>query len=303
MADYGHDLQFGVVLLPETADPSAVTKLAEAADRAGLDLLSVPDHPYRPDLLDAWTVLSVVVARTERLRVFPNVANLPLRPPAVLARSVASLDLLSGGRTELALGTGAYWDDIAAQGGPRYTPGEAFDALAEAIEVIRALWTPGPPAHVSGAHHRLAGTPPGPFPAHRMETWLGALGPRMLRLIGRTADGWLPSMTRIPPDRLPAANALIDEAARKAGRSPGEIRRLYNLPGIPSGSTGEWADQLADLTLTHGMSAFLLSADSADAIRLFAREVAPQVRELVAVRRQSVAAAGGNGQRTRGPCF
>ncbi|MFD2473339.1 LLM class flavin-dependent oxidoreductase [Amycolatopsis silviterrae] len=283
MPDYGHDLQFGVILLPETASPDTVTRLAEAADTAGLDLLSVPDHPYRPDLLDAWTVLSVVAARTERVRVFPNVANLPLRPPAVLARSVASLDLLSGGRTELALGAGAYWDDIAAQGGPRYTPGEAFAALTEAIDVVRALWTPGPPVH--GAHHRLTGTPPGPFPAHRMEIWLGALGPRMLRLIGRTADGWLPSMTRIPPDRLPAANALIDEAARKAGRSPGEIRRLYNLPGIPSGGTGEWAVQLAGLTLTHGVSAFLLSVDSADAVRLFAREVAPRVRELVTSRR------------------
>ncbi|WP_370937992.1 LLM class flavin-dependent oxidoreductase [Amycolatopsis sp. cg13] len=285
MPDYGHDLQFGVILLPEAAAPDTAIRLAEAADAAGLDLLSVPDHPYRPDLLDAWTVLSVVAARTERLRVFPNVANLPLRPPAVLARSAASLDLLTGGRAELALGAGAYWDEIEAQGGPRYTPGEAFDALTEAIEVVRALWTPGPPATVSGTHHRLTGTPPGPFPAHRMEIWLGALGPRMLRLIGRAADGWLPSMTRIPPDRLPAAHALIDGAARKAGRSPAEIRRLYNLPGVPSGSIGEWTEQLAELALTHGMSAFLLSVDSADAVRLFAREVAPRVRELVAARR------------------
>ncbi|WP_409465201.1 LLM class flavin-dependent oxidoreductase [Amycolatopsis sp. GA6-003] len=285
MPDYGHDLQFGVILLPEAASPGPVTRLAEAADTAGLDLLSVPDHPYRPDLLDAWTVLSVVAARTERLRVFPNVANLPLRPPAVLARSAASLDLLSGGRTELALGAGAYWDDIAAQGGPRYPPGEAFAALTEAIAVVRALWTPGPPATVPGSHHRLTGSPPGPFPVHRMEIWLGALGPRMLRLIGRAADGWLPSMTRIPPDRLPAANALIDEAARKAGRSPAEIRRLYNLPGIPSGSSSDWAEQLAELALMHGMSAFLLSVDSVDAIRLFAGEVAPRVRELVAARR------------------
>ncbi|WP_037370977.1 LLM class flavin-dependent oxidoreductase [Amycolatopsis orientalis] len=285
MPDYRHDLQFGVILLPEAATPDAAARLAEAADQAGLDLLSVPDHPYRPDLLDAWTVLSVVAARTERIRVFPNVANLPLRPPAVLARSAASLDLLTGGRAELALGAGAYWDEIAAQGGPRHTPGEAFAALTEAIDVVRALWTPGPPATVPGGHHRLTGTPPGPFPAHRMEIWLGALGPRMLRLIGRAADGWLPSLTRVPPDRLAAANALIDDVAREAGRSPGDIRRLYNLPGIPSDDAGAWAGQLAELALTHGMSAFLLSVDSADAIRLFAREVAPRVRELVAARR------------------
>ncbi|MFD5059363.1 LLM class flavin-dependent oxidoreductase [Streptomyces sp. NPDC058394] len=122
MTDYGHDLLFGTVLMPSADRPGEVVELARAAERGGLDLVSVPDHPYQPGLLDAWTTLAVVAAVTTRVRVFPNVANLPLRPPAVLARSAASLDLLSGGRVEIGLGAGADWDNIAAEGGPGAAP-------------------------------------------------------------------------------------------------------------------------------------------------------------------------------------
>ena len=107
---------------------------------AGLDLVTIQDHPYQAKHLDAWTLLSVIAARTTSVRVAPNVANLPLRPPVVLARSVATLDRLSGGRVELGLGTGAFWDAIVAAGGTRLTPGESIEALTEAMAVIRAVW-------------------------------------------------------------------------------------------------------------------------------------------------------------------
>ena len=84
------------------------------SEQAGLDLVTFQDHPYQPAFLDTWTLLSYVAARTSRVRLAPNVTNLPLRPPAVLARCVASLDLLSGGRVELGLGAGAFWDAIEA---------------------------------------------------------------------------------------------------------------------------------------------------------------------------------------------
>lgn len=87
MPDYGHDLLFGTVLVAAAGHSADAVALARVADRSGLDLVSVPDHPYRPDLLDAWTVLAVIAASTTRVRVFPNVANLPLRPPAMLART------------------------------------------------------------------------------------------------------------------------------------------------------------------------------------------------------------------------
>jgi alkanesulfonate monooxygenase SsuD/methylene tetrahydromethanopterin reductase-like flavin-dependent oxidoreductase (luciferase family)/hemerythrin-like domain-containing protein len=285
VTDYGHELLFGTVLVPRADRPGAVIELAESAERAGLDLVSVPDHPYHPEFLDAWTVLSAIAARTTRVRVFPNVANLPLRPPAILARSTASLDLLSGGRAELGLGAGAYWDAIAAQGGPWRTPAESVAALEEAIRVVRTLWTPGHAARVDGKYYGLYGTSPGPFPAHPVGLWIGALGPRMLRLTGTSADGWLPSMPRVPPEELAAANGIIDEAAAEAGRSPQDVRRLYNLSGSVSSRPAAWAEQLAELALTHGMSAFILPADSAAEIQRFAAEVVPLVRELVAAER------------------
>jgi alkanesulfonate monooxygenase SsuD/methylene tetrahydromethanopterin reductase-like flavin-dependent oxidoreductase (luciferase family) len=109
MADYGHDLVFGTFLTPPNADPHAPVALARLSERAGLDLVTFQDHPYQPAFLDSWTLLSCVAASTERIKISGNMINLPLRPPVLLARQAASLDLLSGGRFELALGAGAFW--------------------------------------------------------------------------------------------------------------------------------------------------------------------------------------------------
>jgi alkanesulfonate monooxygenase SsuD/methylene tetrahydromethanopterin reductase-like flavin-dependent oxidoreductase (luciferase family) len=259
VSDYLQELQFGTFLTPTAADAANIVELALLCDALGLDLVTVQDHPYQKRFLDSWTLLSVIAARTSSVRVAPNVANLPLRLPAVLARSVASLDILSNGRVELGLGAGAFWD-----------------ALADAIEVIRRTWRQGPPL------------------VHPVEIWIGSYRPRMLRLTGAHADGWLPSMGYADPDALPELSEVIDEAAVEAGRSPAEIRRLYNVNGhfgagggFLSGTARDWAEQLAELTLTTGMSAYLLGSDDPDTIRRFALEVAPQVRELVAAERSA----------------
>ena len=218
MTDYGHDLLFGTFVTPTAGDARQAVDLAVTADRAGLDLVTFQDHPYQPDFLDTWTLLSYAAARTENVRLSGNVLSLPLRPPAVLARAAASLDILSGGRIELGLGAGAFWDAIAAMGGPRRTSGESVAALEEAVRVIRALWTPGDPVHLHGTHYRLDGAAPGPIPPHDIGIWLGADQARMLRLAGRLADGWLPSSPYLPPEHLAAANQVIDDAAAEAGR-------------------------------------------------------------------------------------
>ncbi|MFF7361949.1 LLM class flavin-dependent oxidoreductase [Streptomyces sp. NPDC008125] len=297
MPDYGHDLLFGTVLVPSTGDGDLAVALARTADRAGLDLVSVPDHPYQPGMLDAWAVLAVIAASTSRVRVFPNVANLPLRPPAVLARTVASLDLLTGGRVELGLGAGAYWDSIAADGGPRRTPGEAVRAIGEAIEVIRTLWIPGRRVRLDGKHYGLHGAASGPAPAHPVSLWVGAVGPRMLDLAGSAGDGWLPSVPHVPPARLGNGHRIVDEAAERAGRAPADVRRLYNLSpgpgGFPEGPPAAWPEQLAALTLEHGTSALLLPAHHPDLLRVFGEEVAPATRELVERAREG---GGGPGQ-------
>jgi alkanesulfonate monooxygenase SsuD/methylene tetrahydromethanopterin reductase-like flavin-dependent oxidoreductase (luciferase family) len=121
MADYGHELRFGVMLQPGADWRRDVLALAELAEQEGLDLVSLPDHPYWTDRLDTMTLLGAIVARTSRVRVFSNLANLPLRPPLTLARAAATLDILSDGRFELGLATGAQqmWEYITADGGPR----------------------------------------------------------------------------------------------------------------------------------------------------------------------------------------
>ncbi len=300
MADYGHELLFGTFVTPRADAPERVVALAQLADRAGLDLVTAQDHPYQAGFLDTWTLLSMIVGRTERIRVTPNVANLPLRPPAVLARSAASLDLLSGGRVELGLGAGAFWDAIAANGGPHRTPAQSVEALEEGIAVIRGIWgQAGPSVRVDGKHYQVRGAKVGPEPAHDIGIWVGAYKPRMLRLIGRLADGWLPTLGYVQPDQLPEMNKLIDDAAVKAGRSPEAIRRLANFSGAfgrPAGGGGfggngiagspaDWAEQLAELALTHGTSAFILASDDATTTQRFAVEVVPAVRELVAAER------------------
>jgi alkanesulfonate monooxygenase SsuD/methylene tetrahydromethanopterin reductase-like flavin-dependent oxidoreductase (luciferase family) len=299
MTDYGHDLSFGIFVTPQAdAGPRAI-ELARRADAAGLDWVSVQDHPYQPAFLDAWTLLTAIATATENIGVFPNVANLPLRPPAMLARAAASLDILSGGRVELGIGTGAFWDAIAAMGGPRRTAGESVDALREAIAVIRALWTPGHGARLHGKHYDLNGAKPGPFPVHQVGIWVGAYKERMLRLTGELADGWLPSSPYAPPEQLAAMNAVIDAAAIDAGRPPAAVRRIYNIAGSFGGSGAGfldgppkvWAEQLAGLALDEGMSGFVLMADDAPTVERFAAEVAPSVRELVARERASAAGA------------
>ncbi|GAA1511657.1 hypothetical protein GCM10009827_027400 [Dactylosporangium maewongense] len=290
MTDYGHELRFGTFLPAEAATATETLRLARLTEELGLDLTSVQDHPYQARFLDAWTLLSVVAAQTSTLTVFPNVANLPLRPPAVLARAAASLDVLTGGRVELGLGAGAFWDAIAGMGGEVLTPGASLEALEEAVDVIRALWSTERSARVDGTHYRLRGAHPGPPAAHPIGIWIGGVKPRMLRLVGRLADGWLPSAPYVPPPQLAEANRRIDDAATAAGRSPGDIRRLYNVaPGQAplAGHPRTWAAQLADLALGEGMSTFVLmvQAGGDGVLRTFAEDVVPETRRLVAAAR------------------
>jgi alkanesulfonate monooxygenase SsuD/methylene tetrahydromethanopterin reductase-like flavin-dependent oxidoreductase (luciferase family)/FAD/FMN-containing dehydrogenase len=297
MTDYGHDLAFGTFITPQNSDPHAPVQLARLTEAAGLDLATFQDHPYQPTFLDTWTLLSWVAAQTERVTVSGNVLNLPLRQPAVLARSAASLDLLSGGRLALGLGAGGFPDAIASMGGERLRPGQAVDAVEEALQIIRGIWDARERRvlRVDGTHHRVAGAKRGPEPAHEIPIWLGAQGPRMLRLIGREADGWLPTMAYLKDGDLQRGNAIIDAAAEEAGRNPAEVRRLINLGGavLPTnqgflqGPVEQWVDQLAGMALDDGIGTFILAGDDPRTIRVFGEEIAPAVRELVARERAS----------------
>src|SRR5213082_228751 len=212
---------------------------AVLADELGFDLVGIQDHPYQRRFYDTWTLLTAVAMRTERIAVFPDVANVPLRPPAMLAKAAATLDILSGGRLELGLGAGGFWDGIKAYDGPVRTPGESVSALEEAIQVIRLLWSGQHGIRFEVKSYKLAGAHSGPLPAHAIEIWLGAYRPRMLSLTGRLADGWIPSYGYLKPDRLPEAQARVDDAAASRGRDPASVRRAYNF-GALDGPVEGW---------------------------------------------------------------
>ncbi len=218
--------------MPAAETLDRIRELVRAADEAALDVVGVQDHPYQRRFLDTWSLIPALLAVTQRVTFFTDVANLPLRPPAVMAKAAASLDVLSGGRFELGLGAGGFPDVIAGMGGPRRTPGESVEALDEAIDVIRLMWSGERSVSFDGEHYTLDGARPGPPPAHPIGIWVGAFRPRMLRLVGRKADGWLPSLGVLSRDELRAGNELIDAAARKAGRDPRSIRRILNLQGV-----------------------------------------------------------------------
>ncbi|MBQ1011331.1 LLM class flavin-dependent oxidoreductase [Micromonospora sp. M51] len=299
MTDYGHDLLFGAFITPAAQQARQVVDLAVTADRAGLDLVSFQDHPYQASYLDTSTLLAFAAARTERVHLNANVTSLPLRPPAVLARAAASLDILSGGRFELGIGAGAFWDGIAAMGGRRLSAAQGVTALREGIEIIRKIWDTTAPGEVS---YSVKGARRGPRPAHDIPIWVGAYKPKMLALTGAVADGWLPSIEYLPrgADSLPELNARIDGAAHDAGRDPAAVRRLMNFMkvqlssaprGLLNGPPAAWVDQIVDLALRDGISAFIIGGDDPSITERFGAEIAPAVREVVERERKAGAAA------------
>src|SRR3954454_20967655 len=143
---------FGIFPTPNAEDRDQILEQVLTAERSGLDLVGIQDHPYQRRFLDTWSLMAFLAARTERIRFFPDVANLPLRQPAVMAKAAATIDLLSDGRFELGLGAGAFWEGIAAMGGPVRSGPESVDALDEAIDVIRLMWSGQRSVSFEGQH-------------------------------------------------------------------------------------------------------------------------------------------------------
>jgi alkanesulfonate monooxygenase SsuD/methylene tetrahydromethanopterin reductase-like flavin-dependent oxidoreductase (luciferase family) len=267
MPDYGRAVKFGYFLIPNADSP--LLSLAQEAERLGLDYVAIQDHPYQRRFVDTWTLLSMIAATTSRI------------------------DLLSGGRFELGLGAGDFWDAIEAYGGPRRTPSEAVGALTEAIEVIRKMWSGDRNLRFEGKHYRLHGAHSGPVPAHPIGIWLGVYGPRALQLAGQTADGWVPSF-RGDVKAIADMAARLDDAATKAGRDPTSIRRILNVGGeitdgtsngILRGPVDQWVDELTNFAVTYGFDTFILWAEGEGQLSRFAEQVVPRVRAQVTVER------------------
>jgi alkanesulfonate monooxygenase SsuD/methylene tetrahydromethanopterin reductase-like flavin-dependent oxidoreductase (luciferase family) len=290
---YGRELEFGLSIVPMRAALEQARELASLADERGLDLIGIQDHPYQWRFLETWSLIGDLLARTERVRIFPDVANLPLRLPAMIAKQAKSLDVLSGGRFELGLGAGAFWEAIGAMGGPVRSGREALQALEESIHIIRAYWSGERTIAFEGEYYSVKGLHPGPPPAHPIGIWLGVGRPRALALTGRVADGWVPSLSWATPELVPEMHERIDDAAAAAGRNPAEIRRVYNIggtiadgaaTGLLAGPPEHWIEMLGGFASELGFDTFVFwpTNDPVGQVERFAREVVPGLRAAVA---------------------
>ena len=297
MTDYGHPITFGLSLYPSVDGLSETRQLARAADAAGLDYLAIQDHAYNPEFLDTWTLISFLAAETERISLVPDVADLQLRPPTILAKSAASLSLLTGGRIVLGVGGGATAGGIAAMGGVGRAGRDMLIFTEEALQIMRRALGGGA-VEFRGEQNIVEGYEAGPVPPSPIALWLGSAKPKMLAVTGRSSDGWVsPLNVYMGPRAVPAAQALIDEAARSAGREPSAVRRIYNVVGtigdVRSGSgligdVDTWVDELADYAIDLGFDTFIFwpRNEPLSQLTLFADEVVPRVRERVSERRR-----------------
>ena len=291
MPDFGHHLEFASFPEPKSTPPTYALDLTMQSERWGYDLVAIQDHPYQGGYLDTIALMSWVAAKTDRIRVVSNVLNMALRSPVIVAKTAATLDLLSDGRFELGLGAGFFWDAIESVGGRRLNPAQATTALEEAIDIIRGAWSAHEPTPLDyrGAIHSVAGMQRGPSPSHPLRIWIGALKPRMLGLVGRKADGWTASLGQNQSrSEWQAASRLIDEAASEVARTPAEIRRMAAIVGafgssssFLEGSPSQWVDQLLPSVIEDGVGTFLLAADDRPTLERFAAEVIPGLRLAV----------------------
>jgi alkanesulfonate monooxygenase SsuD/methylene tetrahydromethanopterin reductase-like flavin-dependent oxidoreductase (luciferase family) len=299
MTDYGHPITFGLSLIPSADLVAETRQLAQAADAGGLEYLGIQDHAYNPEFLDVWTLISHLAAETERISFFPDVADLQLRPPTMLAKAAASLSVLTGGRVVLGVGGGASAGGIAAMGGMRRSNSEMIEFTEEALGFMRTALAGGT-VEFRGGQHTIEGYEAGPMPPLPVPLWLGSNGPRMLAVTGRASDGWVsPLSTYVAPAAVPSRQKLIDEAALAAGRDPADVRRIYNVvgsigpqrrgPGL-TGDVKAWIDTLTDWAVDLGFDTFIFwpMTDAMAQLEVFAAEVVPAVRQRVSERRGHV---------------
>lgn len=287
--------RFGVTVIPSASPRSDPVGEAVHAEEAGFDLVTVWDHLHgEHPSYETWTLLTWMAASTSRIGLGTNVLGLPYRAPAVVAKMAESLDRLSGGRFVLGLGAGGNDREFEGFGVPVRTPKEKIDALAEALSVIQGIWSEGS-FTFQGRFYAVREAAVEPKPERAIPVWLGTYGPRGLELVGRMADGWLPSMPYLSPAEAARRLGRIRAIAERAGRDPDALTFAYNVPvrvgGPPpedpdrqvAGEAAAVAERLAEL-VRMGFTCLnlMLSGDRAAQRELLAREVLPAVRELTA---------------------
>ncbi|WP_433573136.1 LLM class flavin-dependent oxidoreductase [Streptomyces sp. CA-251247] len=292
MTDYERPLSFGVSLDPSAGAWGRTLRVARMAESSGLDHLAVQDHPYQPGHLDTWTLISHLSATTDRISFLTDVADLQLRPPVMLAKAAASLSVLTDGRLQLGVGGGGIPEAIASMGGPARRGQDMVAFAEESLGILRTALAGGV-VQLHSTYHSVDGYRAGPVPPEPVGLWLGAQKPRMLALVGRSADGWIsPLNLYVPPHEVPSRQRIIDEAAAEAGRDPRTLRRVYNVTGVIGthaegpglvGDVRRWVDTLAEWAVDLGFDTFVFwpATDPERQLALFADEVVPAVRQRV----------------------
>ncbi len=277
---------------------------ARLADEAGLDVVSVSDHPYFAERLDAYAALGFVLGATTNITGAVIMTNLLSRPAPILARTVTGLSTISRGRVVLGMGAGGMSEEILALGVPRLSPAARIRALEEAITVVRALSGGGDPVTFDGEFYHVTALTPAAAPTPPI--WIGSLGPKNLAATGRNADGWIPGHLADWRSTLVAeSRPIVDEAATSVGRDPADVHTIYNVSGrftrdpLPmtrdddgrwlGGAVRQWVEELTFAVLEHSAAAFIYLLPPGDSIsdttlNLWAHEVVPAVREAIAKR-------------------
>jgi probable F420-dependent oxidoreductase len=284
-------LQFGLNIPTSAAEGRDPVAEARRAEELGFDFISSSDHPCGSSpTYETWTMLSWIAASTSRIRIATRVLGVPYRPPPMVAKMAETLDRLSGGRLILGLGAGSADDEFRAFGLGVPSPKEKTDGLEEAVTIIRGLWSDAS-FTFEGRRYQTDAAELEPKPNHRIPIWLGTFAPRALAVTGRLADGWIPSLGYAPPDEVVVLRERVLEAARKAGRDPGEITCAYNVevrvddgagagPSVISGPADAVAERLAGF-VELGFSAFnfmLHGPGGGEQAERLAEEVIPAVR-------------------------
>ncbi|GAA4872663.1 LLM class flavin-dependent oxidoreductase [Actinomycetospora straminea] len=234
---------FGIMTAPQQVGYADVLRVWEEADEvpeiehAWLfdHLLPIGGDPDGP-ILEGWTLLSALAARTRRLRLGVMVTSNRIRPPALLAKIATTVDHVSGGRLDLGIGAGSRpsvpWArrEYEAHGLPYHDFGDSVAALDEACTVIERIWTEDAPFDHHGEHVQVTGAwgNPKPLQRPRPPILVGGRASATLRVVARHADLW-----NIPGGDLADCverSALLDRYCAEIGRDPAEITRSIFLP-------------------------------------------------------------------------
>jgi alkanesulfonate monooxygenase SsuD/methylene tetrahydromethanopterin reductase-like flavin-dependent oxidoreductase (luciferase family) len=217
-----------------------IVEHARLAEAGGADSVWLSDHLFldlakyggadrREGCFDPIVTLSAIARAVPRVRLGTLVLLEALRPAAVLAKALAAVDRVSGGRLDVGLGAGWYAPEYTALGMDMPRPGERLDRLVDALEVVKGLLRGGPLTY-EGVHHRARGAVnrPSAVQQPRPRVFVGGKGDRLLRLAAQHADGWNTCWVWTP-DAYRERLRVLDDACASVGRDPASMWRTLGL--------------------------------------------------------------------------